>query len=105
MNSDGQIDQLSDLGFKTQMESKNLSREKREEILENEMRGGEERNFERGAYKKYGDAASKVEIGEIENMGHFFEFLLGDTGRRILIWGGFAYAVGNKPISVGHTKT
>ena len=39
VHSAGQIDQLAALRFKTQVESKNLSREKIDKILENDMPG------------------------------------------------------------------
>ena len=47
-------------------------------------------------YNKYGDAARKVEIGAIENMGHFCESLFGGTGRRILNWRGVRVRRKNK---------
>ena len=57
-------------------------------------------------YSKYGDSARKVEIGAIGNHGTFFaKSICGYTCGRILNWGRFVYAMGNKPLSACYAKT
>ena len=91
MSSAYQIDQLGALRFKAQMGSKTLSREKSEEISENEIPGMWEEIAYRETYNKYGDSAMKIEISEIGGDWYLFaNSICGNTLCEILNrWGIF----------------
>ena len=71
VTSDDQIDQLNALRFKTQMGSKNLSREKSVKISENEIPCMGKEIPKEEPYNEYGDTAREVEIGSIGRHGGF----------------------------------
>ena len=85
--------------------NKDLPREKREEILENETPSIRQEIPKEETYDKYGDASRKIEIWAIGEHGGFARIHFTVIPQAVsLIAGIFVYTVGNKPISAGYAK-
>ena len=105
VNSACQIDQLNDLRFEMQSAKFNLSRSKSEKISENEMPCMRKEIPKEETYDKYGTLLGELELSLLGNMGHWRECFSRKFRMESLIFGRFDYAMTNKPISAGHTKT
>ena len=104
-HSVNQTDQLNAFGFKMTSENHILSREKSELIMENEMPGMRKEIPKDETPNKCGDAARKIEIEAIGNMGLSYGYHFRNSSRGSLIEGRFVYIMKNKPIATGHKRT
>ena len=99
VNSADQIDQLNALRLKTQMERKNLSREKSMKFWKTKCMVRRKEFRRKKPITNMATPLRKLKWAHLENMGHFPNSSSGIPDGDSLIEGRFAYAVGNKPIS------
>ena len=105
MNSADQIGQLNDLRYKMQPGKNNASRGKSEIISENEIPGMGKKFRKQKLATNMGDAAGRIEIGDIEKHGTFVRMPFSEIPVGApLIEGRFVYTVGNNPTSADQTK-
>ena len=100
-----QTHQLEAMRFKMKAKNHNLSKEKSEQILENEMPGMRKAIRKEETQNKYGDDARKIDIGAIGEHGTFIRIPFSEIPEGSLIGGRFVYTIQKKTIAVGHKKT